>query len=428
MAEGDGRGHGDGRDTFVQVVVVVLAEGRADRAGGPVEGGDGQDGVLVPAALQVASAVAPGAVFVDDPGGESGRGVGEGRGEGVGPGAHDLAVAPVVRVVCVEGVEVGLFGGGRRPLGEVGGDDGRGDVDSGDVLGIQGAEPLGDPSPDVPAEGAVLLVPESLGHQPVPDPGDRLTGEGPAGQRGVQEAGQGGDDHVEGVGGVAAVRGRVGERAGHLQHLHEAAGPAVCENEREGPGGAFGPPAPDVDEVHGPSVDLGGVLRTGVEGALGGPPVERLGPVGDELPQVGGVGPGGPAVGVGGGGEEGAAQTATQVVEDVVGDGDPERSGRHGSFVQEGSTGRAPSPPVVSRTRGRPGWPGRALSRTAWSSGSPPVLRAAVRLYVMPGRPETPLPEGPVAAGPATAPGGVRAGPPRVRARLARPSEEDSGA
>src|SRR5215218_5923659 len=93
--EGHPGGHGDQRPRRVVGVVVVGAKRRADGAGGPVQRDDGEQLVAAEPALEVAVAVAPGPVLVDDPGGQPRRGVGERCGQGVGPGGLDGAVAAV---------------------------------------------------------------------------------------------------------------------------------------------------------------------------------------------------------------------------------------------------------------------------------------------------------------------------------------------
>src|SRR6202035_1866938 len=92
------------------------------------------------------------------------------------------------------------------------------------------------------------------------------------------------DDQVERVGGVAAVRGRVGERADQAGELHDRARPAVQEQQ----GGGAGLGGADVQEVQLGTVDGGHELGIGVQGRLVGPPVVAGGPVGGQLAQVGG--------------------------------------------------------------------------------------------------------------------------------------------
>jgi hypothetical protein len=74
------RRHGDGHPHFaprrrVAAVLVVEQHRRPDGLGHPVEGELGEQLVLAEAGLDVAAAVAPGAVLLHQPGGETGRGV-----------------------------------------------------------------------------------------------------------------------------------------------------------------------------------------------------------------------------------------------------------------------------------------------------------------------------------------------------------------
>ena len=60
---------------------------------------------------------------------------------------------------------------------------------------------------------------------------------GPAAVRGwpgETVARQRGDDEVDGVGRVAAMRGRVGERSQHPLELHDRPRPAVQQHQRDG--------------------------------------------------------------------------------------------------------------------------------------------------------------------------------------------------
>lgn len=128
---------------------------------------------------------------------------------------------------------------------------------------IQGAQPLRHPAPDVTAEGAEALVAKGPGHERVPDLGDAPTGEPLLRQFGVEEAGQRKDDHVEGIGGVTAVARRVGQPPGDAQHLHEAARPAVGEDQRQRLGCALDALGAYVHELHLPAGDLREVVRVG---------------------------------------------------------------------------------------------------------------------------------------------------------------------
>jgi hypothetical protein len=89
----------------------------------------------------------------------------------------------------------------------------------------------------------------------------RLGGEPVAGHRR--------DHHIERVRGVAAMRRRVGERAGDVQHLDDRARPAVRDDQRQ----RVLVRRPDVDEVDVQAVDLGHELRQGVQPRLEPPEV-----------------------------------------------------------------------------------------------------------------------------------------------------------
>src|SRR4029453_17993467 len=147
---------------------------------------------------------------------------------------------------------------------------------------------------------------------------------GPAGlvgRAGEAVAGHGGDDQVEGVGRVAAVGGGVGERADDVQELHDRAGPAVGEEQRQGVG--FG--GADVEEVDVLPVDGGDELGEPVEPGLLLAPVVAVGPVGGQRFQVAARPPAGPADPGQLVGPAGAVQPLAQVVQVGLGDVDPER-------------------------------------------------------------------------------------------------------
>jgi hypothetical protein len=86
---------------------------------------------------------------------------------------------------------------------------------------------------------------------------------------------------VEGVGGLAAVRGRIGEPVDEVDVLEDRAGPAVAEHHRQR--ARHG--RPDMEEVHRLAVDAGAELRIGVEPVLPPPPVEFL-PLGHQPSQA----------------------------------------------------------------------------------------------------------------------------------------------
>ena len=123
------------------------------------------------------------------------------------------------------------------------------------------------------------------------DPGDGLGAAvhvhaGVGGRTGEAVAGKRRDHHVEGIGRITAVGGRVGQRAHHLAELHHRAHVAVDHHhgQRVGLGRA------NMVEVHPLAGRSRGELGKGVEIGLSGPPVVAVGPVLAEIPHVGHVG------------------------------------------------------------------------------------------------------------------------------------------
>ena len=187
--------------------------------------------------------------------------------------------------------------------------------------GAGAADERGDEGAHVPALHAVAVVAEPV-HQLGQRGGGAAVRPAGLGQRtGESVAGQRRDHQVEGVGRVAAVRGRVGERADQVEELHDRARPAVQEQQRGGVrlGGAH------VQEVQLGAVDRGDELGIGVERRLVRPPVVLLGPVGGEFAQVGG---GDAALPAGAGqvaGPAGPGQPLAEVVEVGLRDADAVR-------------------------------------------------------------------------------------------------------
>ena len=141
-------------------------------------------------------------------------------------------------------------------------------------------------------------------------------------------AGNGGDDDVEGVGGVAAVGGRVGEGPGDLVHLEVGAGPAVDEQQRE----RVGADAGDVREVNAEAVDLGAEAGEElVQHPFLGAPVVGAAPVLDQFADVGKRGAVVPAYVRELVGKADAVEAAAQAVENAVGNVDGPRGERHGA-------------------------------------------------------------------------------------------------
>ena len=155
-----------------------------------------------------------------------------------------VAIRPLERL----GVE-------RRVEGSGGG--GPGQVDADDAAGRDHRQHAGDARPDVGAVRGEPLVAEP-GHQLGPRLSDAEEVEARGGQRRREPvAGQARDDDVEGVGRIAAVGPRVGERSDESRELDRGARPAVREDEGQG----IGLGGPDVEEVDGLAVDVGGELR-----------------------------------------------------------------------------------------------------------------------------------------------------------------------
>jgi len=203
-------------------------------------------------------------------------------------------------------------------------------VDADDAVGVADGEPVGDVGADVAAVGAEPLVAEHVGQQPGQGVGDHRTGHRAGGRQvGEDVAGQRRHDHVEGVGGVAAVAAGVGQQRHQQQHLGEGARPAVGQEQGQWRGAAGDADAGHVDEVQQLPVEVGAVVRDGVERLLPSPPVEPVGPVGQQLPQVVGIGARRPRRTGGAGRQTGPGKPGAQVVEDDVGHVDGERRGRH---------------------------------------------------------------------------------------------------
>jgi hypothetical protein len=136
-------------------------------------------------------------------------------------------------------------------------------------IGRHPAKLRGDCGTDVAALGAVAVVAQPP-HQRRPRLGDpRGAPPGVGGRSGEAEPRQRRDHQVEGVGRVAPVGARVGERADDVQELHDRARPAVGHDQWQCVrlGGA------DVEEVDALPVDGSGELRELVEPFLGGAPI-----------------------------------------------------------------------------------------------------------------------------------------------------------
>ena len=155
-------------------------------------------------------------------------------------------------------------------------------MDADEPLGPLPAEAVGDRCPPVAALRPVAVIAEGR-HEFVPRPGDPF--DGPAGARRLvtpAESREGRRHHVKGVGRVAAVGPRVGERPQHPQELDDRARPAVGEHERQ----CVGRGRADVQEVDAEVVEHGPELRERVD-AVGEAEVVVVGPVRAQISGVG---------------------------------------------------------------------------------------------------------------------------------------------
>src|SRR6202008_1671374 len=99
---------------------------------------------------------------------------------------------------------------------------------------------------------------------------DRLVGEGKAWERR--------DDDMECILRVSPVAGGIAERTNDLYELHARSRPSVRENDRQ----RVRLRGANVDEMNANPVDLGPVLREGVDASLKAAPVILVAPVSNE--------------------------------------------------------------------------------------------------------------------------------------------------
>src|SRR4030095_11291956 len=81
-------------------------------------------------------------------------------------------------------------------------------------------------------------------------------------------------DHMEGVGGLAAMSFGVGQPRDDVEKLHDRAGPAVHEKQRKG----VGTSGASVDEMDRLAIDPGAEVREMIEPRLLGSPVVLVAP------------------------------------------------------------------------------------------------------------------------------------------------------
>ena len=287
-AGGDLDAHGPGRRRRVHAVLPVPVRRRAEGARDPVERDVGQQQVAGEDRLDVAAAVAPGPELLDDPRQLAHRRVVQRVGERLRTGALDGRVAALLDG---PGGRVGqpavLLG---RALGAGAGDPERQrEVDPGDGVGVAVAQAGGDERAAVAAVGHEAVVAQDVDDEVAEHVGGLVGAEAGAGRdRREPVPRQRRHDHLDGVGGVAAVRAGIGECRRQLEHLAVGAGPAVQQEERRPRRVAADRGEPG--DVHVELADPRPPARQhGVEPGLLRPPVEPAGPVPGEVAQVGAV-------------------------------------------------------------------------------------------------------------------------------------------
>ena len=310
--------------------LVVDARRRRDRLRRPVDGDVRQQLVLRELALDVAVAVAPGPELLDDPRGQPRRRVVQAVAQGLRLGPLDVAVAPLVGEELLPlpaarqflGRDAGgrILHAGRRARGH------HVQVHPDHPVGMLRRLPAADDAAPVAPLRAVALVAEPL-HQLADDPrhplrvvaaAGRLVGEAVPGDRRRH--------HVEGVGRVAAVVGRIDQQRDDLVELHDRAGPAVGDHQRQRV--LVGRPL--VDEVDVQPLDVRLEVVEAVQQPLLAPPVEFVPPVGEQLLQVLAVGAVVPRRAGQVVGEPRPGQAVPQVGQHFVGHVDRERADRLG--------------------------------------------------------------------------------------------------
>ncbi len=128
----------------------------------------------------------------------------------------------------------------------------------------------------------VVSITQAL-HQHVPGTTDALGAPAQfARDAGEAVTGDRGDHHVEGVGGLAAVRERVGERSDAIDEFEDRAGPAVGKDHRQGAAMVRA----HVDEMDVDAVDGGDELRQRVELGFKAAPVVAAAPVAHQCLQL----------------------------------------------------------------------------------------------------------------------------------------------
>ena len=279
----------------------------------------------------MAVAVCPTPELFNYPGGLAGGGVGQAVGEGLRAGRLLFGITRVPAVVIGQRLQGGLFGfsqvvhcfwvgRGNRHI----------EVYAGQMFRVEFAYSGGDHRPPVAALGDVAAVAEAF-YEMHPHAGCAV-GAVAKHRRAIREAvaGQRRADHMESIGSIAAVRGRVSQRLDDLVELHHRAGPAVGDEQRH----SFGMWRRSVDEVDAEAVYFGTILGEAVEVRFLRPPVVFVGPVGADFLEIVQRHAQIPACVLHFVGPAGIAKTGTKIVEHFVGDvnGEWRDIGHVGSF------------------------------------------------------------------------------------------------
>ncbi len=259
---------------------LVVAVGRGPGgARQPIQHHVGKQQIPVHRVLgQFGGRIGPLLELLHDPGQLPDRGVVQPVRQGLRPGDLDHHVAGLLGLQVLQVRQPRPLGLGQLPhlvrvdLGECGGPV---HVHADDLVGIEPAEPRGDDRAGVAALRAVAVVSEPV-HQLSERPGHPVgVPAGLAGRPGEPAARDRRDHQVERVRRVAAMCPGVGQRTDDVQELHDRAGPAVDQDQRQRVRLARA----HVQEVDVLPVDLGGELRVLVQLPLVGAPVVAIAPV-----------------------------------------------------------------------------------------------------------------------------------------------------
>ena len=223
----------------------------------------------------MAVAIGPGPEFLQDPRRLPARRIRQPVAERLRPGRLLLGIAGIPIGVIFDALQRPRLLRRRLPL-DIGPRRHRErDVNAGAMCGVLRAERGRDRRAPIAALRAIARVTEPI-HQHRPGRCDAV--DTPAGRRRLgreAEAGQRRTNHVERVGRVAAMRGRIGQRLDHLVELDHRTRPAMGDDQRH----RFRMRRADVQEMNAEPVDLGGELRKAVEARFAAAPVILLGPV-----------------------------------------------------------------------------------------------------------------------------------------------------